>query len=103
VCLFGVPHPQLLLLLAVWFALWLLRPGRPLSPHFAHRRLRLRGQLRVLLRQRRAYLAAVAVTSLDTLANGYLVSVVFDTQVSGCVVASSEVGVLMLPLVFLKL
>lgn len=42
----------ILLCLAVWFALWLLRQA-PLPPHFRHWRLRLRGQLALLLRHRR--------------------------------------------------
>lgn len=41
-----------LLAIALWFALWLLRP-HSLPPHFNYRRMRLRGQLRLLLKFRR--------------------------------------------------
>lgn len=43
---------QVLVVVAVWFVTWLLQ-RRPLPPHFAHYRLRLRGQLTTLLRLRR--------------------------------------------------
>ena len=46
------PPLQILLAVAVWFAMWLLRPNA-LAPHFAHCRLRLRGQLTLLLKHRR--------------------------------------------------
>ncbi len=42
----------ILLCLAIWFALWLLRRAA-LPPHFRHWRLRLRGQLALLLKHRR--------------------------------------------------
>lgn len=67
---------QLLLLVAVWFALWLLRP-HALSPHFKHCRLRLRGALPLLMRYRRTWAAATGITTLDAFANAFLISVIY--------------------------
>lgn len=46
------PAPQVLLVVAVWFVMWLLQ-RRPLPPHFTHYRLCLHGQLSTLLCLRR--------------------------------------------------
>ncbi|KAL4459197.1 hypothetical protein ABPG75_014062 [Micractinium tetrahymenae] len=68
-----------LLVVAIWFAIWLLRPNG-LSPHFRHYRLRPRGALTLLLRLRRAWMAATAVTTLDSFALGFLLSTIYKLQ-----------------------
>ena len=75
---------QILLVIAVWLALWLLRP-HSLSPHFEHRRLRLHGQLSMLFKQRHHWMLAVTTTTLDTASVGYCLSIVWDVDVSVCV------------------
>ncbi|KAL4458945.1 hypothetical protein ABPG75_013810 [Micractinium tetrahymenae] len=96
-----------LLVLAIWFALWLLRPAA-LSPHFRHCRLRLRGAAPLLARARRAWAAATAITSLDSFASGFLLSTIYklkfedDTQwymlayALALVAASAALGVLLM-------
>lgn len=70
---------QVLLVLGIWFALWLARPGA-LSPHFRHFRLRLRGAATLLLRARCAWAAATAVTTLDSFASGFLLSTIYKLK-----------------------
>ncbi|EFN56266.1 hypothetical protein CHLNCDRAFT_145120 [Chlorella variabilis] len=69
----------ILLVIAVWLALWLLRP-HSLSPHFEHRRLRLHGQLSMLFKQRHHWMLAVTTTTLDTASVGYCLSIVWDVD-----------------------
>lgn len=82
---------QILLVIAVWLALWLLRPYS-LSPHFEHRRLRLHGQLSMLFKQRHHWMLAVTTTTLDTASVGYCLSIVWFVDVSGCLEAGSLWG-----------
>ena len=76
-------NPQVLLVLAVWFLLWLGHPAS-LSPHFSHMRLRLRGQAHLLLRRRRAWAVAVTITTADAFAGAFLASMVFRFEVRRC-------------------
>ncbi len=68
-------------MIAVWLALWLLRPHF-LSHHFEYRRLRLRGQIGMLFKQRRTWMVAITTTTLDTASTGYCLSVVWVLDVS---------------------
>ena len=49
-----------------FYLVWLLRRN-PLSRTFLYRRLRLRGQLGMLLRQRKAWLFGLGLTTIESL------------------------------------
>lgn len=68
-----------LLTIAVWLALWLAQ-RRPLPPAFSHFRLRLRGQLTTLMHRRRAWMCATGVSTLDSFAAAFLLSLVFKIE-----------------------
>ncbi|KAI7845483.1 hypothetical protein COHA_001031 [Chlorella ohadii] len=86
-----------LLIAAVWFVMWLGQRS-PLPAHFCHFRLRLRGQLSTLLRQRRCWLLAVCVTTLDSFAGAALLSIIYkiksleDTQLYLLAFALTSLG-----------
>lgn len=57
---------QVLLIAGTFYLVWLLRPN-PLSRTFLYRRLRLRGQLGMLLHKRKAWLFGLGLTTLESL------------------------------------
>ena len=73
---------QVFYVIACLFVFWLMLRRSPLPPHFAHMRLRLRGQASLLLRQRRAWLASLATTTLDSFGGGFILSAAFDVKAS---------------------
>lgn len=73
---------QVFYVIACLFVFWLMLRRSPLPPHFAHMRLRLRGQASLLLRQRRAWLASLATTTLDSFGGGFILSSAFDVKAS---------------------
>jgi len=75
-------RPQAHYLVACWYVYWLMFQHSPLPPHFAHMRLLLRGQAGLLLRRRRAWLASLATTTLDSFAGGFLLSSAYNIKAS---------------------
>ncbi len=70
-------------MVGTFYLAWLLCPN-PLSRTFLYHRLRLRGQAALLLRQRKAWLFGVALTTLESFGFALLGSYSYSILVGPC-------------------